>query len=91
MKNQKAADRSAVISLFFKDIGHQPQDFLKEQIHGAKELFLKGGPERMYLSSLPQEAVTGVLWAASLLEDVTSVFILTRSLACECVRAFNLS
>lgn len=35
-ENQKAADRSAVISLFFKAIGHLPRDFLKEQIRGAQ-------------------------------------------------------
>lgn len=89
-ENQNAADCSAVISLFFKALGHLPQDFLKGQIHGAKELFLKKEGQRgACLSSLPQEAVMGILWVASPFEDGTSVFILMTSLTCECVRAFS--
>lgn len=56
---------------------------------GQKNFLKKEGQRGACLSSLPQEAVMGILWVASPFEDGTSVFILMTSLTCECVRAFN--
>lgn len=58
----KATDLSAVNSLFCNNLGHLPQDFLKEQIHWMKQLFLTGGPERK-TTSIFTSAGSNDLWS----------------------------